>query len=68
MRTLCSMQHLGPDQMKYLKEQIWPVVPSLAHVIRQTEGNNHLEKESGVVCEVNGRRDEASLQVVSTNC
>lgn len=60
------MQHLGPYQMKYLKEQIWPVVPSLAHEVRQAEGNKHLEKESEVVCEVKGG-GEASLQVVSSN-
>lgn len=52
--------------MKYLKEQIWPVVPSLAHEVRQAEGNKHLEKESEVVCEVKGG-GEASLQVVSSN-
>lgn len=48
--------------MKYLKEQIWPVVPSFAHKVRQAEGNKHLEKES----EVKGG-SEASLQVVSSN-
>lgn len=57
--------------MKYLKEQIWPVVPSLAHMIRQTEGNSHLEKESEVpiqtCCEVKGGGD-ACLQVDSSNC